>query len=121
MSAAGVTSNYKGQVFVASSIDEYFLDIISKRFLDIIGSFQEGIPDKFRPEFTCLVELLYYVLSVNNNATPAMKLFGLKFTKSLSLFSSLSSDNKQSTTIAAATPNGSPPKYHHHHHHHLLI
>lgn len=70
---------HKGTTYVATTIDDTFLDIITKRLFNIISHFDASLPEQFRPEFSCMIELIFYIVSLNKLATPGMATFGLKF------------------------------------------
>lgn len=82
----------KGKLYVASRIDDAFLDIILQKLTSIVSYYNKSISETYRPEFTCVVELIYYMLSLTSSedcggsessimthTTPGLAVFRLKF------------------------------------------
>lgn len=68
-----------GQYYIASGIDQLFIDTMVRRIADVSGIIHGTMFESFRPEIVCIIELVFYINSVNSDATPAMKMFGLSF------------------------------------------
>jgi hypothetical protein len=68
-----------GRCYVASGIDQMFIETIVDRIAKASSSFAGTRFETFRPEITCIIELVFHIHSLSTMSTPGMKLFGLSF------------------------------------------
>ena len=74
----------KGRIAWASKIDEGIRALVSDLLLVVVDTIAEGESEKYKPEITLLIDIVYYQLanSESEYETPGMKLFHLTSSKS---------------------------------------